>query len=190
MKICPSCQQTYPDDGPGYCTNDGTPLTSSSDYGAGSSGYRWQAPADKYPQPPPDWQPPQPPQAWGQNPPGQYAPYGYGGPYMPPPSGGGAGIAQGALLTGIGSMTTLVLGYLLMFMGASSWNLGLIQFGAILVLLSLIAGLTALILGIVAVAMSNRNPSISKAKGIVGICLGAIPLLLLLIGLIVRGGTR
>jgi hypothetical protein len=50
----------------------------------------------------------------------------------------------------------------------------------------LISGLTALILGIVAISMANRNPSVSKAKGIVGLCLGAIPLLLMLIGLLGR----
>jgi hypothetical protein len=62
--------------------------------------------------------------------------------------------------------------------------MGLVGMGGILVLLSFIVGLTALILGIIAASMSSRNPNISKAKAIVGLCLGAIPLLLLIIGLI------
>ncbi|HKR01342.1 MAG TPA: hypothetical protein VJT09_11760 [Pyrinomonadaceae bacterium] len=184
MKSCPSCQQTYPDDGPQFCTNDGTPLVASfsSGYGAGSSGYKWQTPGD---QPPPDqrWQPPPPP-GWGYQPPGQYAPHGYGMPYPQP--AGGEGIASAALLTGVGTIVALVIGIIVMYGGASSFNLGMMQFGGILVFLSLIAGLTALILGIVTVSMSNRNPSISKGKGIVGICLGAIPLVLMVIGLLAR----
>jgi hypothetical protein len=184
VKSCPSCQQVYADDGPAFCTNDGTPLVASaSDYGAGSAGYKWQTPGDQ-PPPPAGWQPPPPPPGWGQNPPGQYAPYGYGMPY--PPTTGGEGVASGALFTGIGALAALALGYLLIFSGVSSFNIGLIQIGGIIVLLSLIAGLTALILGIVTISMSNRNPAVSKAKGIVGLCLGSIPLLLMIIGLIAK----
>jgi hypothetical protein len=180
MKTCPSCQQTYPADGPDFCTNDGTPLlVSSREYGPGAAGYRWQS-GGQYPPPPPGWQPP--PQNWGQ-PPGQSAPYGYQMPY-PPSQGGGGGLATAALFTGIGTIAALLIGFVLIFTAAHSFNIGLVQFGAILVFISLISGLTALILGIVAVSMSNRNPAISKAKGIVGICLGAIPLLLMIIGLI------
>jgi hypothetical protein len=62
--------------------------------------------------------------------------------------------------------------------------------GGILVLLSFIVGITALILGIVAASMSSRNPNISKAKAIVGLCLGTIPLLLLIIGLIAGSPFR
>jgi hypothetical protein len=187
MKSCPSCQQVYPDDGPQFCTNDGTPLaSSSSEYGAGSSGYKWQTPSDQFPQtptpPPQGWQPPPP--NWGYQPPGQYVPPGYGMPYPPPT--GGEGLATASLAVGIGTITALLVGFILVYGGASSFNLGLMQFGAILIILSLVAGLTALILGIVTVSMSNRNPSISKAKGIVGICLGAIPLLLMIIGLLAR----
>jgi putative Mn2+ efflux pump MntP len=62
--------------------------------------------------------------------------------------------------------------------------------GGILILLSFLVGLTALILGIVATSMSNRNPAISKAKAIVGLCFGALPLLLMLIGLIAGSPFR
>jgi hypothetical protein len=186
MKSCPSCHQTYPDDGPDFCMNDGTPLaTSASEHGSGASGYAWQSPSGQPQQSPPSgWQPPPPP-GWGQQPQGQYAPYGYQMPY--PPTTGGGGLASAALFTGIGTIAALIVGYAIMITAAHSFNLGMIQFGAVLVFLSLISGLTALILGIVAVSMANRNPAISKAKGIIGICLGAIPLLLLIIGLIAKG---
>jgi hypothetical protein len=186
MKSCPSCQQQYPDNGPEFCTNDGTPLVVSAS-GYGSSGYAWQSSGGQpsAPQSPPTgWQPPPPP-GWGQTP-GQYNPYNYQMPYPPSTGSGGGGLATAALFTGIGTIAALIIGYLIMITAASSFNLGMIQFGAILVFLSVISGLTALILGIVAVSMSNRNPSISKAKGIIGLCLGAIPLLLMIIGLIAR----
>jgi hypothetical protein len=184
MKSCPSCQQVYPNDGPAFCTNDGTPLvsSSSSDYGTGSPGYAWQTPADQMPQtPPPGWQPPPP--GWGQ-PPGQYAPYGYQPPY--PAAKGGEGLATAALFTGIGTMAALIVGFGVAIAGANSFNLGMMQFGGILIFFSVISGLIAVILGIVAISMSNRNPAISKAKGIIGLCLGAIPLLLMIIGLVSR----
>ena len=181
MKSCPSCHQTFPDDGPDYCTNDGTPLMSGSERVPGSSGYGWQPSGQ--PMPPSGWQPPPP--GWGQ-PTGQYSPYGYQVPY--PPAAGGEGLATGALFTGIGTIACLVVGFVLIVSAANSFrlNYGLAQVGAILVFISIISGLTALILGIVAVSMSNRNPAISKAKGIVGLSLGAIPLLLMIIGLVGR----
>ena len=185
MKSCPSCQQVYPNDGPAFCTNDGTPLVmSSSEYGSGSSGYGWQTPTDQIPQTPPaGWQPPPP--GWGQ-PPGQYAPYGYQMPY--PPAKGGEGLASAALFTGIGTIAALVVGFAIIMTAASSFNLSMIQFGAVLILISVVSGLIAVILGIVTLSMSSRNPAISKAKGIIGLCLGAIPLLLMIIGLIGRAG--
>lgn len=185
MKICPSCRRVYADDAPGYCTEDGTPLVpSAADYDAGAGGYRWQTPNDQIPRnPPPNWQPPPPPPGWGQPPQG-YAPYGYGMPYAP--TAGGEGLATGAMFTGIGAISTLILGFLLGLAATSSFNIGLAQIAVIFVLLSLIAGLTAVILGIVTISMSNRNPAISKGKGIVGLCLGAVPLLLMIIGIIAR----
>ncbi len=189
MKSCPSCQQVYPNDGPAFCTNDGTPLVASaSDESSGSSGYAWQTPSGQFAPPPPSgWQPPPPNWVYqqpGQFAPGQYPPYGY---QMPHTQGaGGEGLASAALFTGVGTIAALILGIIIMVIAANSFNLGMVQFGGILVFLSLISGLTALILGIVSVSMSNRNPAISKAKGIVGLCLGAIPLLLVIIGLIAR----
>jgi hypothetical protein len=186
MKSCPACQQVYPNDGPDFCTNDGTPLiVSAPERGSGPAGYAWQTPSGQLPHatpPPLGWQPPPP--NWGYQQPGQYAPYGYQMPYQQ--AAGGEGLATAALFTGIGTIVALLLGFIIMYTSASSFNLGMVQFGAILVFISLISGLTALILGIVAVSMSNRNPAVNKAKGIIGICLGAIPLLLVIIGLIAR----
>jgi hypothetical protein len=182
MKSCPSCQQVYPDDLE-ICPNDGTTLMSSySGYAPGSPDYRFQTPGGQNPQTPPGWQPPPP--GWGYYQPGQPPPYGYTGPY--PPASGGEGLATAALYTGISTLAALVLGYVLIFSAISSYpyNTGLAGMGGILILISFIGGLAALILGIVAASMSSRNPNISKAKAIVGICLGAIPLLLLVIGLI------
>ena len=189
MKSCPSCQQVYPNDGPSFCTNDGTPLVSSasSEYGSGSAGYAWQAPADQIPQAPPSgWQPPPP--GWGQLP-GQYAPYGYQPPY-PRASTGGEGLATASLFTGIGTTVILIVGFVIILTAVNSFDLGMMQFGGVLIFISMITGLIALVLGIVAVSMSNRNPAISKAKGIIGLCLGAIPLLLMIIGLIGRARGR
>lgn len=182
MKTCSSCYQVYPNDGPDFCTNDGTPLTVSRSEREPGSGYGWQGTSSQPPRTP-GWQPPPP--GWGQ-PPGQHSPYGYHMPYQP--ASGGQGLATGALFTGIGTIVCLVLGVVLMVSAGSSYppDVGLAQIGAIIVFLSVISGLTALILGIVSVSMSNRNPAISKAKGIVGLALGAIPLLLMIIGLIAR----
>lgn len=188
MKSCPACQQTYPDNLE-ICPNDGTTLMSSySGYNPGSSDYRFQSPSGQNPQTPPGWQPPPP--GWGYYQPGQPPPYGYTGPY--PPSTGGEGLATAALYTGISTIAALVLGYVLIFSAISSYppNTGLMGMGGILVLLSFIVGITALILGIVAASMSSRNPNISKAKAIVGLCLGTIPLLLLIIGLIAGSPFR
>ena len=180
MKSCPSCHQSYPDDGPEYCTNDGTPLT-----GAGPSyspGAPWQASAGQEPlpgwqQPPPGWQ--QPPPGWGYPPPGQYPPYGY------PPTGG-AGLSKAALLTGVGALGSFILAIVLVVIGANSGVSTLrdmLPIVVILVLLAMLAGLTAVILGIVTLSMSSRNPAINKVHGILGICFGAVPLILWLFGL-------
>jgi hypothetical protein len=190
MKSCPACQQVYPDSLE-VCPDDGARLmVSDSAYAPGSSDYRFQTPSGQYLPPTQDWQPPPTPPGWGYYPPGQYPPYGYGVPYTQ--SAGGEGLATAALYTGISTVAALLLGFLLVFSSISSFppNPALVGMGGILILLSFLVGLTALILGIVAASMSNRNPAISKAKAIVGLCFGAIPLLLLLIGLIAGSSFR
>jgi hypothetical protein len=49
--------------------------------------------------------------------------------------------------------------------------------------LMLVAAAASIVLGIISLVMGGRNPSLSKPKAIVGMCLGAIPLLLFFIGL-------
>jgi hypothetical protein len=171
MKSCPSCQQVYTDDGPDYCLNDGTPLVKTvSQYNPGAA-YSNQ------------WQPQAPP-GWG-NQPSQYPPYGYG---ATPPVSGGGGIAKAALFTGIGSAAALAIIILIMATSHASYELR--AFVGILGILSLIAGLVAIILGIVSLSMASKNPAISKAKGVIGLCLGAIPLILMLIGIIAASSRR
>ena len=193
MKSCPTCQQLHSDDLE-VCPYDGTRLiNSSSGYNPESpGGYKWQSgqTQQNYYQP----QQPPPPPGWGYYPPPGGYPPPYGMPY--PQSPGGEGLATAALWTGISTGACLIFGIVLMISAASTWassyNSGYytrrpgpaFAFGAILVFLSYIVGLTALILGIVATAMSNKNPSISKAKAIIGLCLGTIPFLLLIVGLI------
>ncbi|MDT4966744.1 MAG: hypothetical protein QOJ64_1481 [Acidobacteriota bacterium] len=203
MNSCPTCQQVYPD-GLEICPNDGSRLTNPTQaYNPGQADYRFQTPSDQGRQMPPAWQAPAP--TWGpyqpgqyppaqygqgQYPPGQYPPYGYANPYAP--TAGGEGIASAALWTGISTIGTLLLGFLLIAVAASSFppNTGLAGTGGILIFLSFIVGLTALILGIVAASMSSRNPAISKPKAIVGLCLGTVPLLLLIIVLIAGSPFR
>jgi hypothetical protein len=52
----------------------------------------------------------------------------------------------------------------------------------IFALVALLAGLAAIVLGIVTLAMANKNPALSKAQGIIGLVCGAIPIILWIIG--------
>jgi hypothetical protein len=84
---------------------------------------------------------------------------------------------------GIIAVATLVLGFVLSASASSSYygpNIGLVKFVSILFMLMFITGLTAINVGIVAVSMASQNPT-HKAKSIVGLCLGAVPFLLLII---------
>jgi hypothetical protein len=179
MKSCPSCQQVYQDDGPDFCTNDGTPLVrSTSEYNPGASpGGQWQ-------QPPQGWQPP-PPTGYGYQPADQYPPTGqYPPPYgYAPPSGGGAGISKAALFTGIGAAATIVLAIIIGVLAYSNRSRDMLGVSGIFSILALLAGLAAIVLGIVAISMANKNPSMNKTKGVVGLCLGIIPILIWLISL-------
>jgi hypothetical protein len=182
MKSCPSCQQTYPDGGPDFCTTDGTPLVSFDPSYAHTPppGNQWQASGA---QAPPGWQ--QPPPGYGYPPPGQYPPYGYA-----PHATRSAGVSKAALFTGIGSLGTFLLAISLAVVGVSSRNLrDMIPIIGILGLLSLLAGLTAIVLGIITLNSASRNPAMNKVHGILGIIFGAIPLILWLFGL-VSGSSR
>ncbi|MBA2732288.1 MAG: hypothetical protein H0U54_05300 [Acidobacteria bacterium] len=66
MKRCPSCQQTYPDDAPDYCSNDGTRLMAEESDSFDpektmmASGLRGSEPFSASPPPPPSAPPPLP----------------------------------------------------------------------------------------------------------------------------------
>jgi hypothetical protein len=172
MKSCPSCQQVYPDDAPEFCTNDGTQLVPSpSEYNPSvPPGGQWQQPP-----PPPGWQ--QPP-GYGYPPPGAPPPYGYA-----PQPGSGEGLSKAALITGIGATGTFLLAIIIAVIAVSNRSRDMLAVVGIFGLLALLAGLTAVILGIVALSMASKHPGASKVKGIIGLCLGALPILLWLIGL-------
>jgi hypothetical protein len=95
------------------------------------------------------------------------------------------------LFTGIGALGSFILAVLLFVMGAGSGRgtlRDMLPVIGILSLLALLAGLTAVVLGIITVSGSGRNPAMSKVHGILGICFGAIPVLLWFLGL--ANGSR
>lgn len=170
MKRCPTCQQTYPDTAPDICPNDGTQLYSDA-------GQWQQAPPQGgyYPPPPGQYGPP----------PGQYPP-----PYGAAAPGGGAGLSKAALFTGIAAAGALALGFALILIGANNFDISMIQIGAIIFLLSLVAGIGAVVLGIIVLVMSGKNPAMSKAHGIIGLVLGALPIILWIVGLANQSSYR
>jgi hypothetical protein len=189
MKRCPSCQQTFPDEAPDLCPYDGTPMTvdaSQQQYYAGN-----QPPPYGTPGGAPQWGPPPPPGGGYYQQPGQYPPYPppYGGPYAPG-AGGSGGLSKAALFTGIGAVSAFVIGFMLVLAGVKSFNISLIQFAGILILLALVAGLAAVVLGIVTLVMAGKNPAMSKVHGIVAIVLGAIPIIFWIIGMANYSGYR
>jgi hypothetical protein len=168
MKHCPTCRATYPDDGPEFCVNDGTPLASSDP--SYNPGGQWQAP-------------PPPPQNWGYPPP------------VPPDSAtppGAARLASTTLIMGITATATLILGFVLSASASTSYygpNVGMIKFASILFIVMFITGLTAINLGFVALSMLTQNPT-HKVKSIVGLALGALPFLLIMILFMAASGPR
>ncbi len=182
MKRCPSCQQTFPDNAPDLCPYDGTPMTvdeSQQQYYAGGPPPPYGTPGGA----PPQWGPPPPGGGYYQQP-GQYPPYPppYGGPYAP--SGGGAsGLSKGALFTGIGALGGFIIAVIFAVIAINSRNRDLLPVVGIFGLLSLLAGLTAVVLGIVTLSMANRNPMMNRVHGILGIIFGAIPIILWFLGL-------
>jgi hypothetical protein len=95
------------------------------------------------------------------------------------------------LFTGIGSLGSFILAIALTMIGASSGHSTLRDMAPVIVilaLLSLLAGLVAIVLGIVTLSMASKNPAMSKVHGILAICFGAIPVILWLFGL--ANGSR
>jgi tellurite resistance protein TehA-like permease len=97
--------------------------------------------------------------------------------------GGGEGISKAALITGISATATLLLAFLVAAIAVSNRSRDTAAVAGIFMLLAGIAGLTAIVLGIVAISSAGKNPGASKVKGIVGLCLGALPVLVWLIGI-------
>jgi hypothetical protein len=90
------------------------------------------------------------------------------------------------LYTGIGSLGSFIVAVMLAVIGASSGYgtlRDMLPIIGIIALLSLLAGLTAVVLGIVTLSMASKNPAMSKVHGILGICFGAIPIILWFLGL-------
>lgn len=178
MKRCPNCQQTFPDNAPDLCPYDGTPVINDAPeqqqyYAGGQTPYGTPSGV-------PPWQ--TPPSGGYYQQPGQYPPYPpYGGPYAPKAAAGG--LSKAALFTGIGALAGFIIAVLFAVIAINNRNRDLLPVVGIIGLLSLLAGLTAIILGIVTLSMANRNPMMSKVHGILGICFGAIPILLWFLGL-------
>lgn len=184
MKRCPSCQQMFPDNAPAQCPYDGTYLVGDAPpqqpyYGSNQPPYG--QPAD-----PSQWPPPGGGGYYQQ--PGGYPPPppAYGGQYAP--TGGSKALSTAGFACGLGSFLILIfiiLFYVMLRNGAISLStaLSLAQIIQPLSWLMLLAAVASIVLGVVALATSRGNPAISKPKAIVGMCLGAIPLLLFLIGL-------
>ena len=185
MKRCPNCQQMFPDNAPAQCPYDGTYLVADAPpqqpyYGSNQPPYG--QPAD-----PSQWQPPG--GGYYQQP-GGYPPPPYAGQYAPRAASGG--LPKAALITGIGALGTFILAVVLAVIGYSggySTLRDMLPIIGILSLLALLAGLTAVILGIVTLSQASRTPGASKVHGVLGIIFGAIPLIFWMIG-IVNGGRR
>jgi hypothetical protein len=179
MKRCPSCQQTFPDHAPDVCPYDGTPvvndISQDQQYYAGGQG-PYGTPGGA-----PQWGTP-PPGGYYQQP-GQYPPYPppYGGPYAPRPGAGG--LSKAALFTGIGALGGFIVAVLFAVIAVNSRNRDLLPVVGIFGLLALLAGLTAVVLGIVTLSMASRNPMMNRVHGILAIVFGAIPILLWVLGL-------
>lgn len=193
MKRCPTCQKTYPDDAPGFCSADGTRLVSegAAEYDPQKTilasappppqQYSNPAPPENPPQPQPySPQPPQPPQqqAW-QSPPPQQPAQNYGGGYYPPQgqapawppqypqqAAKGSGLSMSAFITGL--ISGILGGVLLMsYLGAFRMTRDL----AYPLLIGAIAlGAVSLVLGLIALFSSRQS---GKVMAVVGMLFAA-----------------
>jgi len=171
----------FPDNAPAQCPYDGTYLVADAPpqqpyYGSDQPPYG--QPAD-----PSQWQPPG--GGYYQQP-GGYPPPAYGGPYAP--ARGSKALSTAAFACGLGAFLILmfvVFVYVMARNGSMSIStlLFLAQILQPLSWLMLLSAVASIVLGVVALVTAKGNPAISKPKAIVGMCLGAIPLILFLIGL-------
>lgn len=186
MKRCSTCQRTYPDDAPDYCTADGTRLVKEeaeaydpqktmlasapppppqyanpqSAPPPAPSGIPQPAPP---PQPPPQagWPPP-PPQQQGQNWAGGY----YPGQAYAAPTAKGNGLSLIALILGV--LSALMATLLLLEERGIMRTVGGRDSAFAVTLGAAITGIAALIVGIIALISKRQR---SKALAIVGMVL-------------------
>jgi hypothetical protein len=187
MKRCSTCQRTYPDDAPDYCTADGTRLVKEE-----AEAYDPQKtmlasappPPQQYSNPQPAPPPPAPPQGipqpapppqagWPPSPQQQQQGQNWGGGYYPgqayaPPTTKSNGLSLIALILGVlsGLMATLLLleerGIMRTVGGRDSAFM--VTLGAA------ITGIAAIIIGIIALISKRQR---SKVLAIVGMVLAA-----------------
>lgn len=185
MKRCSTCQRTYPDDAPEFCTADGTRLVKEE-----TEAYDPQktmlasAPPPQYanpsaPPPPPSgipqpappphapqqgWPPPPPPQQQGQN---------WGGGYYPgqayaPPAAQGNGLSMAALILGV--LSAIMATLLLLEERGIMRTVGGRDSAFAVTLGAAITGIAAIIIGVIALISKRQR---SKALAIVGMVLAA-----------------
>jgi hypothetical protein len=121
-----------------------------------------------------------------------------GGGYPPPPQSGygtpistpavGNAVFTGALITGICSVVFPLLGIVLLATLRSTMDLTLMKLGSIFFFLTFFVAMVAICLGTVAISLAGQDSG-RKAKGIVGLCLGLLPYLVIVI-LILVANTR
>ncbi|HEX8889908.1 MAG TPA: hypothetical protein VF779_12200 [Pyrinomonadaceae bacterium] len=165
MKRCPTCQQTFPDTVGDICPNDAASLAYVSETGN---------PYDNQPR----WQ--QPPAGWATPPQGQFN-------YKPSLGVGSSSLSTTALICGICATFFPLMAYAL---ASSARDYATIKLAVILMYLTIIMGLTAINLGIVAASLANGD-SARKTKGIIGLCLGILPFFIfMMLGLSFNGPGR
>ena len=199
MKRCPTCQRTYPDDAPNFCTNDGTRLVaeeSASSFDPQKTVLASAPPPQPSPQQysaPAPQNNPTPPvqaqqqQAWQQQPPQQQQGQNWGGGYYQPPpqqaqqwppqyatqAAGSKSLSLTTLIIGVISLLALALIFA-MAKGLIPLDLDVIQ---IAYYGSAGLGVVALVLGILALISKRQR---SKWMAILGLTLG-IPAILFFI---------
>ena len=178
MKRCPNCQQTFPDNAPDFCPNDGARMTSDApqqqQYAPGA-GYQ-----QPYGAPPPqqNWPPPQNLSPGG----GYYPPQAGHSPYAPRAAGGG-GLGKAAMWLGLASLLLTAFFFFIVTM-IRNGNYDLVDFGRPSYYAMVLTGIAGLVLGIIALVKSGT----SKGKAIIGICT-SLPALLFFVYVIATTGS-
>ena len=161
MKQCPKCQQTFPDNAPDFCPNDGTQMMTAAPQQQYAPGANYQQPYGAPPTPPQqNWPPPNP-----GIPGGGYQPQAAHAPYAPHVAKSGGGLGKAAMWSGLVSLfLTIALFTLVGLTKGSDYDINTI--GKIIYIVMVLAGIIGLVLGIISLVKRGE----SKGKGIVGIC--------------------